>query len=576
MSILQFAESLYKAYLKPKNGYFIVSELKTTEENGLKCTYDFNTAIVSPTLLKKIKPSHVDPVVHKTGVNFDKDFTYTPSFWLYLSKSLGLKKVEPLVVSWCDGNHTTFQIDQGFLATFKLTPRLTDKEIIWDDLTEPEKEVVRNKPLSKYKHSSNSEAYVKVKKEYLERYFYLRKKRAVQVFNIKKEIYRDNEVGTLLNGKKYYQTALQQCEITIKTYLDKKDIALLEINGFQELPLDYSFSKGDVQEPIGHYWKGIEGLVSCWRAQHEMPFEYVYVNDKVLQKYENDEDHQVYPQSGSVAYGNQWSVGQCERVGRNAIKLEVKKLYEGNRLDTIDYWNQFSIHPDDIIEGENIAAKAERLTRKYFLFSRLFSSLMNRHFDSQLTAMDIISLNEEQINYRGWTDFPQYEPITHVVDLEAFSKSDFTSRCTSLVMLLVESMKQKELKKIVDSLGFRKEDTKDFRSLKLLELILKYFCVAADTGLSPNTDRATIVERAKEIEEFTLLSPLFALNDIRQVGVHQTREAKTKLQNALVWFSIHPNEISGNYADACFQIYDVLIDMFSKVNSLLSSFYELE
>lgn len=576
MYILSFAESLYQAYLKPKNGYFALSELKTIIEDGLKCSFDINTVVIPHSLLRRIKPSHVDPVVHKTGVNYSEDFTYTPSFWLFLSKSLGLKKVEPLVVSWCDGNHTTYQIDLGFLGTFKLTPRFTDEEILWDDLTEPEKAVVRNKPLSEYKNSSHSEAYVKVKKDYLERYFYLRKKRAIQVFNIQKEIYINDETRDLLNGKNYYQTELQQCEITIKTCHHKKDVVLLEINGFQELPLDYTFSTDDAQEPTGHYWPGIEGLVTTWRARHEMSFEYIYVNDKVLQKYESDEDYEVYPQSGSVSYRNQWSVNGCERVGKNAIKIEIKKLYEGVRWDLIDYWNKYSIHPNDIIEGENIATKAETLTRKYFLFSKLFSSLLNQHFGTSLAPTDIISLDEEQIEYRGWTDFPEYEPITRVINLEAFSKDDFTSRCTNLLMLLVESLSQKQLRKTIDNLYFPKEGTKEFRSLKLLELILKYFCVAAQSGLSPNTDRAAIVERVKEIKEFKLLSPLFALNDIRQVGVHQTREAKTKLQDALELFAVHPNAISGNYADACFQVYDVLIDMFSEVNNLLSGFYDLE
>ncbi|MFC4211896.1 hypothetical protein ACFOWA_11925 [Pedobacter lithocola] len=131
----------------------------------------------------------------------------------------------------------------------------------------------------------------------------------------------------------------------------------------------------NVQEPLGHLWKGIDGLVTPECARHKMPFEYVYVSDKVLNKYENDEDYKVYPQSGSVAYRNQWSISHCERVGKNAIKIEIKKLYEGNRFDTIDYWNQFNIDPNDIVDGENIASKAERLTQKYFLFGRLFTSL---------------------------------------------------------------------------------------------------------------------------------------------------------------------------------------------------------
>ncbi len=104
--------------------------------------------------------------------------------------------------------------------------------------------------------------------------------------------------------------------------------------------------------------EGIENLVTEWRARHEMPFEYIYVSDEVLSKYESDDDYEVYPKSGSVSYGNQWSVTYCERIGRNAIKIEIKKLYEGNSYEVIDYWNKFSIHPSEVIEGENIAEKA--------------------------------------------------------------------------------------------------------------------------------------------------------------------------------------------------------------------------
>ncbi|MFC4211897.1 hypothetical protein ACFOWA_11930 [Pedobacter lithocola] len=202
--------------------------------------------------------------------------------------------------------------------------------------------------------------------------------------------------------------------------------------------------------------------------------------------------------------------------------------------------------------------------------------LLNKCLKSQLNAEDIISYNEENIKYTGWTDFPDYKLITHVVDLSAFSKSDFTSRCTSLLKLLVESLKQRSLRKLVDSLGFNKKETEGFRSLKLLELILKYFYVSAESGLNASTDKEAIIERVVEVNEFKFLAPLFALNDIRQLDVHQTKEAKAKLENALAVFSIHPKTAAGNYAEACFQIYDRLIDMFTEVNLLLSAFYGLE
>ena len=57
-------------------------------------------------------------------------------------------------------------IDQGFLSAFKLSPRLLKDEILWDDLKEPEYDVVRNKLLSQYKYPTHSKTYVRIKKEY--------------------------------------------------------------------------------------------------------------------------------------------------------------------------------------------------------------------------------------------------------------------------------------------------------------------------------------------------------------------------------------------------------------------------
>lgn len=64
-------------------------------------------------------------------------------------------------------------------------------------------------------------------------------------------------------------------------------------------------------------------MVTEWRARHELPFEHVYVADKVLAVYETDENHEVHPLSGSVSYRNQWAVTHCDRVGKNAIRIDL-------------------------------------------------------------------------------------------------------------------------------------------------------------------------------------------------------------------------------------------------------------
>lgn len=554
--------------------HITVAELKTIDKNGLKETIDINTALVSSSLISKIKSSHINPYVNLSGAYYREDYEYKPKFSLYLSKSSGLSKAEPLVVSWCSGNHTTFMVDQGFLSAFKLSPRLLEDEILWDDLKEPEYNVVKIKPLSEYDFSTHSEAYVKVKKDYLETYLAFRKKVAVQVFTIKRDIAIDEDISTLLKNKKYFIEEFKQYEIRLSRFDHKEDIARLEIKGFKVL-LENSENNQEEETVTGHHWKGIDGLVTEWRARHEMPFEYVYVSDKVLAVYEADEDYEVHPLSGSVSYRNQWSVNYCERVGKNAIKLEIKKLYEGNRYAVIDYWNKFSIHPSEIVEGENIALKSQRLVKNFFRFGRILAGLFNHLFGFNYSSKCLIGLDEAKITYAGWLEFSEFNAIAQHIDLKSFSKEQYISRCKKLYILLGENLKEKPLRRIVDMLGFPVSETEKFRSIKLLELIIAYLKIADESGLHPVNNKETIVERVLENKNFNALLEFSAVNSIRQLDAHKTNDSKTRLHKALTDLGIQPNAISNNYADTCYQVYDRLDDMFGNLNIFLSEAYDL-
>ena len=545
------------------DGYITVAELKTTEGN---ISVDLNTALISPALVSRIKSSHVNPFVETSGAYFDKNYVYKPSFWLYVSPSSGLKKAEPLVVSWKSANKTILSIDQGFLSAFCLVPRLLKDEIYWDELSQPDYEVVKNRLASEYEFPNQTEAYVKVKKGYLDQYLACRKKVAVQLFTIIKEIDIDDNIKGLLNEKGYYIEEFNQFEIRISKFSHKEDVARLEINGYKIIQVA---ELRDDTSPAGHYWKGIEGIVTEDRTRHKMVGEYAFISDDVLQKYEVDDDYEVHPDSGGVRYRGQWAVSHCERIGRNGIKVELKKLYEGTPDDVIGYWNKYSIDISEVGEGENIAAKAKRLTRKYFLFGRLFCQVANKICHSSFSPIEIITLDQDAIDYTGWADFPDYKPISHHVCLRNFSKEDFICRCKKLYILLGENLQERNLRKIINTIGFSLDDTKSCRSLKLLEFFLKYLFVSVETGLDPIQDKETIVGRTKELTEFNMLSKLFALNDIRQLDAHKKGNFTLKFNLALEEFDIEPPSISNNYARICDQIYDGLNDLFVDINNLL-------
>jgi hypothetical protein len=132
------------------------------------------------------------------------------------------------------------------------------------------------------------------------------------------------------------------------------------------LPKDTPISADPLDEE-GLNWPGIDKPVTNELAE-TLGMDYVYVDDSILGEYESKPGFEVYPESGGVGQGTQWSVGFCQRVGRNTIRLEVKKLYEGARPAVVRLWNKFAVEPvpqaayPAILDAPNIAKRAKTVT----------------------------------------------------------------------------------------------------------------------------------------------------------------------------------------------------------------------
>ncbi|MBN8787803.1 MAG: hypothetical protein J0I84_11990, partial [Terrimonas sp.] len=305
------------------------------------------------------------------------------------------------------------------------------------------------------------------------------------------------------------------------------------------------------------------------RARHSMPLEYVYISDVALERFENDDSYKVYPQTGIIQYRNQWGVSHCMREGKNAIKLELKKLYEGVPYEFISHLNKFSIEKSSVVPGENIVMKAERIVRRYIRFGENLTQIVNRICGFGFNITDIITLNKEEIEYTGWQNFPEFDLIAHHINLKTFSKEQFISRCKELNNLINENLCERPLRKVVNALGFSEEDTGLKRGVKLLEMIIKYLHVVKETGLNTLKHKEIILERVTELKNFTPVLQLVKLNDLRQLDAHKNSGDKQKFSSALKAFSINSASLSNNYADACYKVYDGLDEMFLSLNDLL-------
>lgn len=101
------------------------------------------------------------------------------------------------------------------------------------------------------------------------------------------------------------------------------------------------------------------------------------------------------------------------------------KKNNGIPNEVIEYWNKFSIDLSEIIEGESIVIKSEKLIKEYLVFGNLFSELANIVCKFNFTLCDIIALNQDVIDNAGWSNSNDYKSITNHVKLDSFSKEQF-------------------------------------------------------------------------------------------------------------------------------------------------------
>lgn len=70
----------------------------------------------------------------------------------------------------------------------------------------------------------------------------------------------------------------------------------------------------------------------------------MYFRDAVLGAYEGQPGFRVDALTGSVSYGHQWGMGPATRVGRDFIRIEMRKAYEAPTR-AVQHWNAFAIEP---------------------------------------------------------------------------------------------------------------------------------------------------------------------------------------------------------------------------------------
>ena len=559
----------------------IVAEIKDYEDEiavGHRLAF---TALVPCDQLDDLRESlgNIDHRVSTSGPRpfASADHAYEPRFWVEAYDLPGAK-YEPLVLSWQSHNQSVLLPDPGLLMTYGLVPRtIGDGATRWDDPAAPTRDIVKVTAASTYDFPRSTPASVEINTDYLQDYLSLRHVALVYVYWEERFVPLDEELTEILGKSESIEIKLPDRRFQISRFFGGENAAVVQVWGGKVIgqPGEFPISNRD-QDVDKLEWPGFDGPMTRARAWALRMPDYVYVKDSVLEYYEGQHEYSIGPESGSVSFGSQWSIGYCSRVGRDLIRLELKKLYEGVPSRETIRWHKCVVEPlptsayPDILHEPNIASRAKKLTYSLVELGESLSRLARAAGTAPLSATDFVGLRRESLDYSGWWSPERISRIAHHNPLD-LSMGAFLDRCMSLDQLLVEGLQEKSLRQLCAALDVPADQSRELRSLKLLHTIVRFAELSNANGLSIASDSKELWQRydAQGVRAEQPLTRLFAIREIRILKGHMATDKRKELTDELERFGILPGEEASGYGLILDRVYDELIDQLAAINRSL-------
>ncbi|NVE93179.1 hypothetical protein [Vreelandella titanicae] len=474
-----------------------------------------------------------------------------------------------IVAAWGDSSFYAFHLAEKVWMTLGLTPRCVgndDQRLVYDDLGLPEFGVAEGQISSSYHCKLQRNVTWRMSNEHLRRYLWMRGSRGIRIFFYEAQLADHPELRALMGEQTHVflqpEEGVAWYELDIREH---KGGLLLQLWASVEAVMPELCHE---QTAEGISWPGIDEPMTHARANALLAGGSVYLDDRFLQKYEQNTFYDTTPiRVGerwhcSPSYRGQWSFTDCRRVGRNLIKVPIRELYKPKPDREIVHAREFAVdqayirHVD--LNEEHVVAKVQRLLDTILRLGDGLSAL-GATVGLNKSTEELTGFSRADIEANGWLAYPVLRRLAQVAPLD-MTQQAFLSRCKSMHEVW-QRVPNGDLKSLLVHAGCPKAEVKNLGSLKLLEALLN---VVENLNAEEEASDAFASDREPEgwNSRNEVMAPLFLNNDLRIADAHETMEqCLVTLQN--IGFDIA--NLNSGYGRALDFVIDGVIDSLSRV-----------
>lgn len=558
----------------------VIAEIDDQAHMGNKGFRKVSTALVPLQVLDDVLKSRgsIGWEVSSWGPHpcVDNDDVYDTSFWIEGRQGKD-ERFQTILNGWKHHDQEVILPDSVMLMTYGLVPRyLSNGLVCWDDPRRPAYDVIRAQSHVDYnRKQSRPLVRITMKRDYLEDYCSLKQCAAVAVYYEERFSTDDLTFASVLGGNEgneFYLPGRLLGLATLKDSYHSDAPQMSRVWGSRLILKPTRRPITDAEDPVLE-WPDHPGPMTFERAAGK--WLYSYVADAVLNEYEARPEFSLHPESGGVSYGGWWGTSYTDRIGREHIRVELKKLYEGCPPHVIAHWHRFAVsklvaeHDQSLHGDRNIAVRAKELISSFLNLTGALTDL-SAYVGLDFTQEEIGSLTTHEVHYSGWWRLEVMKPLTNVVRLTA-NRDEFLNRAVSLFKLL-ELLKPAPLRNTLLEIGIPREQMKDLATLRLLATLCQFVAQAKEHGFDPIADAEHVVPSLDVARPLPVFKRIFALNSLRVAAAHNPgNDKERKISDAAMAFGIDIAAMAGGWGCAIDCMYDGLAADLDEVANLLRS-----